>query len=283
MRSENTILGKRNAVAASVRCIRFGESRMSDDQHDAMRSVAWQRDLPIHGRQERPAPGRDDDLLTRLLHWHEAERRATADEWHDDTGQTLAALKMELSSILAVQTDADAAKRLRQCIDALGQLLRRMRRSVDALAPPLLDSYGLPSALDWFVVTRMPSCEVSIRPHGYSLDQRLEYGLETVILRLVQEALLAAADRQARVIQVDLHFDPRRLLICLRDDGAGPSTIDEADCAETKLLTLKERVRMLGGAVYQALSPVLGTVLTIDLGLTGLGAPTSKREDKAET
>ncbi|SDV48448.1 PAS domain-containing sensor histidine kinase [Chitinasiproducens palmae] len=193
----------------------------------------------------------------------EEEKQRIARELHDDLGQRLTALKMDLSLHEAdIQANADRATLLEQTaamqrlIDATVASLRRI--SAD-LRPIMLDDLGLSAALEWLVhdFERRYALDVTL-----DADEDLDCppATATAVFRIVQEGLNNIARHAgASRVAIALAAVDGQWQLCLRDDGHGvaPEALralengmnQEGRIAHFGLLGIRERVRLLGGEV----------------------------------
>jgi signal transduction histidine kinase len=220
-----------------ARAIRYAMGRHQAEQAIAERTVELERSrelvrsLGVHN--------------ARLL---EEERRRVARELHDEMGQQLAALRMEI----AVLRQAPARQPSNDV--ALGMLLGRVealvvsvRRIVAELRPPALDG-GLAAALDWLVSEferqTHVACEIEIEDcaSGMSGDTA------AMVFRIAQESLNnVRRHAQARTISLRLREAETGCELCVQDDGIGfdPSTRSTG----FGILGMEERARALGGTL----------------------------------
>ncbi len=221
------------------------------------------------------------ELSANLQRVREEEKTRIARELHDDLGQQLTALKMDLSSF--------EHKLLRnyppEVHESVMEPLREMRRLIDAtvasvrriaadLRPVMLDDLGLVPAIDWLVN------DFTSR-YGIEVDHRIEPGevefsnaAATGLFRIVQEALTNVA-RHADATHVDLTLsvDERQCVLRIADDGMGAPTGDGLRGPEEKsfgLLGIRERVHMLGGAVRIETAPDQGYAITVTIPLPSI-------------
>jgi len=193
---------------------------------------------------------RQKALSRRLLTAQEEERRRLAVELHDELGQVLTAVKINLES-LARSGAAPAPAHLRDAIGSVDHAMQRVRDLALDLRPSVLDDLGLPAALRWYVdrFARDSRVEahVSVDPVPH-----LEPELETACFRIAQEALTnVARHAQARQVSLDLHVLAEGLELRVRDDGIGfdAGAARERATAGTSmgLLGMQERVSLVGG------------------------------------
>jgi signal transduction histidine kinase len=241
-------LGALVAVIAVAR-IRVLESR-SQDQHE---------------RTER-AEGEMRRLSRRVVSAQEDERRRLARELHDEVGQMLTALRMELGKAERVHSSNGAgfAASTAECKRIIDTIMESVRALSMGLRPAMLDDFGLGAALDWHGrdFSRRYGVPVFLAVEG-DVD-RLPEPHRTCVYRVFQEALTNCA-RHARAQRVDvaLRGAGGRLHLVIRDDGVG---LDPAGRrAGMGLVGIEERVREIQGVVSIHSRPGAGTTLEIDI------------------
>jgi signal transduction histidine kinase len=209
-------------------------------------------------------------LSAQLIHVQEEERRSIARELHDEIGQVLTALKVELAhaqhTIEAEGGPAHALADVRRITDGA---LHTVRDLSHLLHPALLDDLGLPAAIDWYL-------KGFGRRHGLRaellhdhMEDRLVPEIETALYRIVQEGLTnVARHAKAASVRVYLQRLPNTVLMTIEDDGVGfdPRNADSAGSRRgLGLIGIRERVANLQGTVDVESAPGKGTRLTVEL------------------
>ena len=220
-------------------------------------------------REVELARDRLQSLSHRLVEVQEAERRHLARELHDEIGQQLTALKLDLEQT-AAQPPASAGPSLKAALDKANRLLTVVRDLSLDLRPTMLDDLGLLPALHWhFDRHTDPSrLRVTFRHHGIE-GRRFPAGIETAAYRITQEALTNVL-RHAGVseVVVRLWASDETLSVQVEDHGVGFNA--EAALAAGRssgLSGMRERVALLGGRFTLESVPGAGTHLTAELPL----------------
>lgn len=200
-------------------------------------------------------------LSRRLLEAQENERRAIARELHDEFGQALQALKINLQT--AQRFPADGAQRLAESIDIVNLTLQQVRNLSLDLRPSLLDDLGLGAALEWYVERHGQRSGVTTHCETDPPDLRVEPTLETVCFRVAQEALTNIARyAQARTVWVELRQRGADLHLIVRDDGVGfdphAAQARAVGGASFGLVGMRERVELANGRLDIRSSPGQG-------------------------
>jgi signal transduction histidine kinase len=205
------------------------------------------------------------DLSARLLDAQEQERRSISRELHDEVGQSLGALLVDVGRLGAILPPDDA--RLRETVSHIKEVAERSVASVRnislLLRPSMLDDLGLVAALEWHAreVSRRSDVEVDVDSGGISEDLPEDYKI--CIYRLTQEALNNVARHSgARHASVSVHGNPGRIVVTIHDDGRG---FDTQRAKGLGILGMEERVRRLGGSLQIDSNIGVGTTLTASL------------------
>jgi PAS domain S-box-containing protein len=189
-------------------------------------------------------------LSARLLTVQEEERRRIAVELHDELGQVLTAVKINLQSV-GRKLDAQFGSDLTDAVASVDEAMERVRDLALDLRPAVLDDLGLPTALRWY--THRFARDTGIEVH-FSAEEapRLEAAVETACFRVAQEALTnVMRHAHARHVWVDLLAGTGGTGLKIRDDGVGFDVIAARERAvggvSVGLLGMEERVSSLGG------------------------------------
>jgi len=182
-------------------------------------------------------------LSRKLIEAQEAERRAVARELHDDFGQVLTALKLNLQ-----RHEGDQA----ESIALVDGAIERMRDLAQDLRPPLLDELGLEASLRWFVEREARRAGLEFHLGLAPLERRPPPSLETTCFRVAQEALTnVIRHAQARRVEVELRAEGDQLQLTVRDEGKGfdvaAARKRAARGGSQGLLSMQERVALAGG------------------------------------
>lgn len=226
------------------------------------------------------------ELSNHLLNVGEERDAKIAHEIHDDLGQSLAALKMNLSLLKRkdVETQADSESRddiasflssesdgliafMEKIVDGMSSKIHAM--TVE-LRPPVLDTLGILEALEWQV--REFQEFFKIRVHLYNETDEIELGKERslAVYRIVQEALTnAARHAHPETIEVRSTSDGGNLYITISDDGIGFQDPHPRLGRGFGLFGMRERVRRVGGRLKIESAPGKGTKIIATIPLKG--------------
>jgi PAS domain S-box-containing protein len=209
-------------------------------------------------------------LSTRLLCAQEQERRRIAREIHDDLGQALTALRLDVAW-LGRRVEA-AAPATREKLARMGQLVDATVESVQAIArdlrPPILDDVGIAAAIEWQAKEFERHTGISCRVRLSRDDIELDADRSIALFRLVQEALTNVA-RHAYATRVTIALTEMgdTLLIVVRDNGRGMARNVELRTGALGLLGMRERIHLCGGRLRIRSRPGKGTVVRAQIPL----------------
>lgn len=213
------------------------------------------------------------DLTIRLSQVEENTRRKFAGILHDQLGQDLAAIKINIG-MLAKQTQVrhvTLCKDLGNVQELLGKVISITRDLTSEMYPTILDNLGLVPALKWYLENFSEKFHLNAGLEENGDMQRLPLPVEALLFRLVQECLLNCAKHsQATHVSVALKVDASVLDIEIRDNGRG-FDLSRFDALEYNgnmgLHIIRERMDYLGGSVEIASQPGDGTVVKLSLSL----------------
>jgi signal transduction histidine kinase len=241
-------------------------SRLVPSVHRALREAKERSERRHAEKQLRQSHEQLRALSVYLQYVREEERIRIAREVHDELGQGLTGLKLELTwlaSRLPTSTRAlhEKAKLMAERID---QTIHAVRRIATELRPGLLDTAGLHAALEWqaheFETQTGIRCQVKTAVKEALWDQ----DLNTAFFRIFQETLTnVIRHADATKVEVRLGESGRYLVLEVKDNGRG---ISEAEIHSTKsigLLGMRERAALLGGEVTVQGGPGKGTIVTV--------------------
>ena len=216
-------------------------------------------------------------LAARLESVREEERTRIARELHDELGQALTGLKLDLAWMhrrLDRHSPSDLSERCGSLLDRLDEVMVQVRRIVTELRPSVLDQLGLADAVEW------QAQDFAART-GLALDLRIDCACElppdamaSAVFRILQEALNNIAKHaNAHRLQVVLRTEGGLLSLDVTDDGRGISSDEQRGSHSLGLLGLRERAIAWGGTVTIGGNSTSGTTVALRLPLQGAGRP----------
>ncbi|MFK3724814.1 PAS domain S-box protein [Pseudomonas monteilii] len=244
-------------------------SRRLDDGRVVWDGIVW--DI-TQGKRAELALARSQeqlrDLSAHLESVREEEKAHIAREVHDELGQMLTVLKLEVSmcELAYAGLDPGLGERLEAMKRLIAQLFQLVRDVASALRPPILDA-GIASAVEWqarrFEARTQIPCLVQVPDHPPALSDAKATGL----FRILQEALTnVIRHAQAHTVQIGLTCQDEHLTLTVTDDGAG----FDPQCPRPTsfgLVGMRERVLMLGGELTLDSEPGEGTSLSVTIPL----------------
>jgi signal transduction histidine kinase len=208
-------------------------------------------------------------LSARLVEAQENERRSISRELHDEVGQTLTGIRVELANVSRKIRGKDVDG-LDVKVDEIKQMVEDsvgvVRNMALLLRPSMLDDLGLVPALQWQAREVSKRTGVRVKVAAESVSEDLPEDHKTCIYRVVQEALHNCVQHsQASIVRVTVKQELSRILLAIQDDGKGFDTQQERGMG---LLGMQERVSHLGGTFSVESLPGNGAIVCIVLPLT---------------
>ena len=228
--------------------------------------LGLETETAVHFREISRAQAELKQLSARLVEAQENERRSISRELHDEIGQSLTGVLVEMANLSTLirnaERDVVAAK--------AGEIKRLVENSISVvrnmallLRPSMLDDLGLAPALLWQAREVSKRSGVSVKVTAEEVPEELPEEHKTCIYRVVQEALHNAVQHSgARNVRVSVRPDDGRLLLTISDDGKGFNPRAEKGMG---LLGMEERVSHLGGTFAVESSEGRGVSIHISL------------------
>ena len=209
-------------------------------------------------------------LAAQLIRAQEEERRSVARELHDEIGQALTMVKINLGTIRLADNPANAVELLDEGMVLVDRALEQVRDLSLLLRPAMLDDLGLVPALRWLSTTQAERAGYRLSFTAHRLEVRPSREIETICFRVAQEALTnIARHAQARNVTLDLQEPDGQLRLTVHDDGVGfdPDAVRQraATGRSMGLLGMQERAKLGGGQLAIESAPGQGATLTLSL------------------
>ncbi|MEI2582533.1 CHASE3 domain-containing protein [Scytonema sp. PRP1] len=190
-------------------------------------------------------------LSQKLIEAQEAERRYIARELHDEIGQALTAVKINLQGVQHLSSKSEIALLLQESTSIVEVALQQVRSLSLDLRPSLLDDLGLVAALRWYVDRQSQRGGIIGEFVASPLERKLLPNLETTCFRIVQEALTnVVRHAQAQRVTVELRQQDAQLHLVINDDGIGFNVEAARERAthggSLGLLGMEERALLVG-------------------------------------
>ncbi len=220
-------------------------------------------------------------LAAHLQQVREDERKMVARDLHDQIGQILTAIKMDLTWALRRLTpsNGEVHDRLDGSIKLINEGVHSVRKICSGLRPGILDDLGLAAAIEWqakeFGTRTGISCGVTFPPG----ELRPDGDRDTAIFRIFQECLTnVARHAEAQSVRTCLYEQDENLMLVVADDGKGFSESEVA--GSLGVLGMKERAQACGGSVKVSSALRRGTTVTVRI---PLHASVAEQEDYAHS
>jgi two-component system sensor histidine kinase UhpB len=236
---------------------------------ESMHDITERHQTEIALRQSR---NRLRALTSQLGELSEIEKKRLSRELHDQVGQSLTALGINLN-IIRAEVAAYASKsllsRLDDSVELVEQTTQRIRDVLTNMRPPVLDDYGLVAALKWYSRRFHQRTNIIMTVEGYELSPRLPSRQENVLFRIAQEALTNVA-KHARASQVIVSIEERSgsISMIITDNGIGfnPSQLTNPRGSQGwGLMTMTERAEAEGGKFKIQSQPASGTQVIVEV------------------
>jgi signal transduction histidine kinase len=194
-------------------------------------------------------------LSSDLLHVQENERRRIAFELHDELGQSMAALKLQVGAIarkLGVSPTEKIKEECQEMRQHINDVIENVRRLARDLSPVVLDDLGLQAAIDYLVNNFSKLYNIDIWHKSTDINHLYDEESQRIIYRILQEALTNIGKHsQADIVSLMIEEKERQVFFTVRDNGIGfnvDETLHKIDANRGMgLATMTERARILSG------------------------------------
>lgn len=192
-------------------------------------------------------------LSVRLMETQEIERRHLARELHDEIGQILTAISINLQAVRG-HVAPEALPRIEEGIGIVDRAIREVRNLSLDLRPSMLDDLGLAAAVRWYLDRQADRGGFEVHFTSNLTETRMAPDLETACFRVIQEAVTnIIRHAKARHVSVKLNRQGPELRLAIRDDGVGfdPATVRQraSHGRSLGLMGMQERVQIVGGQI----------------------------------
>jgi PAS domain S-box-containing protein len=206
-------------------------------------------------------------LARRVVEVQEQERRHLSRELHDQIGQSLTMIGMNIQ-VLQRTSSRETQPLLEDCLAIVGRTLEQVRTLALDLRPSMIDDLGLAAALQWLVALQAKRAGLVAHWTAQSSGTPLPPDVATACFRVAQEALTnVIRHARAQNVWVELLEGEAEVRLTVRDDGVGFDPQEARRCAargeNLGLLGIQERVEMLGGRTAIESEPGQGTTVLV--------------------
>ncbi|HRV95603.1 MAG TPA: GAF domain-containing sensor histidine kinase [Anaerolineae bacterium] len=211
-------------------------------------------------------------LGQRVVEAEEAERRRLARELHDQVGQSLTAIGINLdilSKLLPEDIPQQIISRLDDMRTLVTQTNKRVREVMVNLRPEMLDDYGILAALRWSAERFTNRTGIPVQVNGKEAESRLSIQVENVLYRVAQEALTNVAKHaQATQVTINLTFDAHHVQMIVADNGVGINPTEQTlsnDVRRWGTAIMAERVEGVNGHFSLQSAPSQGVKIIVEV------------------
>ena len=241
----------------------------------------------VRGRLQASELARNE-LSRRMMNAQEAERTRISRELHDDIGQSLAILKIQMAGAGATASDhPETRPDLHEFADRLDAIIRKVNRLSRDLHSSELEYLGLAAAVESHCRERSVQLSIPIQCHCTNVEKTLDSAIALAFLRIAQEAIHNAVKHsRATTIEVRLNSSDGYLNLEVSDDGVGFDMKATRLSAGLGLISMRERIHLIGGEFNIFSSPGSGTRIAVSAPVSennnpGPFLPKSKSSDHA--
>ncbi|MFC5462546.1 CHASE domain-containing protein [Massilia niabensis] len=197
----------------------------------------------------------------------ESERKRIAREIHDDLGQNLLALRIEVD-LLASRTNGRHPRlhtRARWMLEQIDATIKSVRQIINDLRPNVLD-LGLTAAVDWQIAEFQRRTGIACELVSHNNDLHVSDRCATTLFRILQESLTnVSRHARATAVRVELAVDPDSIWMTVSDNGIGLTQTGGQKPGSFGLVGIEERVRILGGKCLITSGPDRGTTVHVSI------------------
>lgn len=227
-----------------------------DNKGNFKESIALLKDITDSRQIEKELKKSREELRSLYRHLHsirEKESKRISREIHDELGQTLTALKMELSWLAgklpgSINKREHLVEKIKSMSDLVDETIKEVQRISSELRPGILDDLGLGPAIEWqaqdFQRRTKIECVIDLDSNGIDLDPEFS----TAVFRIFQEALTnIARHAEATKVRISLERKNSRFEMKIRDNGKGIKQKDILSPSSLGLIGMRERLRPFNG------------------------------------
>lgn len=207
-------------------------------------------------------------LTHRLIKMQEDERRSLARELHDETGHTLAYLRLIVSRVMELPPP-DSIIMLEEAKGMLSTLIEQVRSLSLSLKPPMLEEDGLLQAVKYLTDRHSSEMNLKIVMSNTDLPQNIPWDISLAAYRIIQESLTNIIKHAgANEVKIDIYVADNMLRINISDNGKG--FVKDTLRSGSGLRSMHERAAILGGVCTINSSPGSGTYVSASIPLNAM-------------
>jgi two-component system, NarL family, sensor histidine kinase UhpB len=207
-------------------------------------------------------------LTAHLVEVREEERKALARELHDELGQALTAIEMELRHLARSRGEfrGGGTDRIGELLYLTNQSIRAVQRICSELRPAILDRLGLRTAIEWLAEDYASRSSLNVSTELEARENSIGPKASTALFRIAQEAMLnIVRHARAKSVEISLRESDSAVVLSVEDDGIGISEAQAASPDSFGIQGIRERARPFGGMASIEGVPGRGTRLWVAL------------------
>ena len=230
------------------------------------------RRLEEHNRQLRA-------LSNRVISAQEEERKRIARSLHDDSGQALTMLILNIERLESMipSGQSELHQKLVQTRQLASQSLSELRKIISGLRPTLLDDLGLVPAIRWYARTTLEEVGIRVEVNASEDPGPMDAEIKTTLFRIAQEAINNIVRHSAaKTATITLEKLKNQYVLKVQDDGLGFDVVRSSTQAirmqQWGLLGIRERAELIGGDLRVVSQPGQGTIIEVKVPVPDTGS-----------
>lgn len=262
-------------VVGCVGALRFFRE-LADREARLARALAEQERLYLQSLKDQEHLR---ELSRRVVQVGETTMQRVSHELHDDLGQALTAVKMDLGRIdRQLPSDSQLRGQIQETREQVGLVLQSVRNLSQLLRPAVLDDLGLVPAMQSYVTRFAERTGIAVTLSAPQVETRLPQPIEVALYRVMQEALTnVARHAAARRVDVRLAFDSGSAILRVKDDGCGfdiqSYLLESTPKHGMGVVGMRERAEVYGGDLKIQSAPGEGTEVELRIPMTPMTVP----------
>ena len=240
--------------------------------HD--QSIQHARELERQIRETVEAEERAKKLARQLIHLQEDERKRISREMHDETGQLLTAISLDIWNLTQSLEEFDSGEieesllSIKTLVDELDEIVGEI--TLD-LRPPMLDDLGLVPTLRWYIDRFIGRTDIEVVLNACDAEQEVPQEIATALYRITQETLTnVIRHAKATSVLIDLTYKPSAVALSIRDNGigfdfSGMEDLPSGSRGGMGLVGMRDRLDLLGGELLVETSAREGTLIHVEI------------------
>jgi two-component system sensor histidine kinase UhpB len=211
------------------------------------------------------------NLTDHLQQLREDEKKNIARELHDELGQMLTALKIDMRNILTEDSNLiETRTQLEEQVKSIDNIITTTRSLIQQLRPAILDDLGLPAAVEWLVSELRKRTEIKVDLRISPLELELNENMKVGLYRSIQETLNNVIKHsRASTVEISITKSDYFVVVDVSDNGIGFEPEKVSTESSMGLLGLKERIWIMGGTVEIKSKKNVGSSIQIKVPITG--------------